>query len=40
MSLAKKVTKAKMDDLKKDVEAKMDGVETKMDNLKTDLKTF
>ena len=37
MSLAQKVTEAKMDDLKKDVEAKMDGlnkgVEAKMDGL-------
>ena len=39
LSLAQKGTECKMDCLKKGVEAKMNDVEAKMDDLKIDLKT-
>ena len=42
VSLAQKATESKMDGLRKDVEAKMDGLKTSMEDLKTgmeDLKT-
>ena len=40
VSLAQKGTESKMDCLKKGVEAKMNDMEAKMDDLKIDLKTY